>query len=287
MQNFKNPRWVNILIVFISILLISSITYGGAATKLFDTSGAARGITIADDGTPIVYEENQSFIPADYYLYQTVATPVISTTATIDDEVIQVVSSTGVIAGHVMTIYEGNQMFQTLVTDTTATSISMSNPIDFAFTADALVEAGLWSMNVDGSSTTQIFSIKAPPTGSIHMHALNISMLSSVVMDDAKFGGRAALPNGILFRYTNSIKKNLAVVVNNLGFWEIGFDLVYSDKAPAGVYGLRARRNILAVDGTIVILGSGGMSELQIHIRDDLSDEDLFAAIINGHMKND
>ena len=273
--------------IILLVLLIPCVVFGGAATKLFDISGAARGIQIADDGTVIIYSEYQGLVPADYYLYKTIAIPVISTTAVIGDEVIKVVSSTGVIVGHVITFYESNWMFQTLVTGTTATTISIASPIDFAFTAAALVEAGLWSMNVDGSATTQIFSIKAPPTSSIHIHGINCSMLAATDMDDAKFGGIAALTKGILFRFTDGLIKNLAVVVNNIGFWEIGFDIYYSDKAPAGQYGFRARRYIPKMNGVTVTLSSGGLSEFQVHIRDDLTDEDLVACIVNGHMSDD
>lgn len=223
-------------------------------------------------------------LPADYYLYKTIATPVISSTAAIGDEVINVVSSTGVAVGHAITFYEGLNMFQSLVTATTATSVTLASPIDFEYTEDALIEAGIWSMNVDGSVTPQIFSIKAPPDASICIHTINCSMLDSSDMDDGRFGGIAALSNGILFRFLNGGTKNLAVIVNNIGFWEIGFVTEYSPKAPAGQYGFKARREVPNINGVTVPLKFGGESKFQIHVRDDQTALDLFACVINGHM---
>lgn len=277
-----------LIIVLFSSFAITSLAsfnaFAGSATKVFDTAGVPRGLKIAEGGQLSIFSEYAEDFPVDYYLYQTVAIPVISTTTTIDDEIITVVSSTGVIAGHVITIYEDTKMFQSLVTAATATTISIASPIDFEFTEAALVETGLWSMNVDGSSVTQIFSIKAPPSATIHIQTIGCSMLSATDMDDGKFGGIAALDNGILFRSINGVTKNLAVIVNNIGFWEIGFDVDYSVKAPAGSYGLRARRYIPEVNGIVITLESGS-SEFQIHIRDDLTDLDLFACVLSGHKK--
>ena len=168
--------------------------------------------------TPDIYPEA---LPADYYLYNTAATPVITSPVSVGDEVINVDDTATVVGGHAITMYEGHTMFQSLVTAKTAGTISIAAPVDYAYTVGALVETGLWSMNVDGSTTPQIFSIKSPPEADICVHSINCSMLDASDMDDGRFGGMAALTNGALFRFIDGIEKNLAVVVNNLGFWEI------------------------------------------------------------------
>lgn len=256
------------------------------SVKLFDKNGRPRGLNIDDDDTLVIHTEYGHEVPADYYLYQTKATVVLSSATEIGDELIKVVSSSGVVVGHAITFYEGNNMFQSLVTATTPTTVSIASLIDFEYTPDALIEAGLWSMNVDGSSETQIFSIKAPPTSVVCIHTINCSMLDASDMDDAKFGGMDALTHGILFRFVDGIIKNLALIVNNIGFWEIGFKTEYSPKAPAGQYGFRARRHIPEINGVVVRINFGGTSEFQIHVRDDLTDLDLFACVINGHLIN-
>ncbi len=223
--------------------------------------------------------------PADYYLYQTVATPTISSSTNIDDVVLNVVSSAGVVVDQAITIYEGVNMFQSLVTGITGTTITISSPLDFAFTTLALVECGDWNLAVDGSITPQVYKIKIPTITTAHIHTVNISILDSSDMDDSTFGGLPQLTNGILFRFVDTIEKNLALIVNNIGFWESGFDTNYADKAPAGQYGFKARRDIWKANGTVLQLIGSTNDEFQIHVRDDLTGLDLLACTINGHME--
>ena len=223
-------------------------------------------------------------IVADYYLYRTDATVSITTNTSIDDKSINVNSTVGVVVGDVITIYEYIYMFQSLVTATNATHITFGSPLDFNFTSNALVEIGEWNMAVDGSVTPQIFTIKSPPNQSIHIHGYRSSILDTTDMDDGKFGGITQLTNGVIYRYVNGITKNLCLIVNNLGFYEIGFVTEYSDKAPAGQYGFRARKDIPNLNGVAITLDYSDASEFQVHIQDDLTALDLFATIINGHM---
>ena len=224
-------------------------------------------------------------IPVDYYLYQMVATPTLTSNVNVGDTIINIDSNSGVTNGNVITFYESDYMYQSLVVANTSTTITVGSPIDNIYTiTGSTIESGLWNMAVDGSSTTQKFKIKSPPLSDLCIHTINFSMLDNVVMDDGKFGGITALSNGIIFAFTNGLNKNLALVVNNLGLWEIGFTLDYSDKAPAGQYGLRARKNLREENGTRFLLRKGLNSEFQLFIQDDLSELDLVSVIIGGHI---
>lgn len=225
----------------------------------------------------------RSYEPADLYLYQTVISPTITANVTLDDIVITVNDTTGATNGDVITFYEGIRFFQSIVKSFTATTITIQSPIDFAYTTDALVDIGIWNMAVNGSSITQIFSIKSPQLASLNIHTINCTMLDSSDMDDGKFGGIAQLTNGIIFKLVDGIKKNLALVVNNLGFYEIGFSTAYSAKAPAGKYGFRARRYIPEINGVILKLSHADDAEFQVHIQDDLTDLDLVTFTVNGY----
>ena len=159
-----------------------------------------------------------NYIPADYYMYKTNVTPSITSAVTLWDTTLYVNSASGITGGDVITVYEQDKMFQTLVVtaSTTANTISIQAPIDYAFTSAAVMEVGDWNMAVDGSSTPQTFSIKAPPLADIDFHTLNVSMLDATAMDDGKFGGIAQLTNGLIYRYNDGMNKNLALIVNNL-----------------------------------------------------------------------
>jgi len=136
-------------------------------------------------------------------------------------------------------------------------------------------------MAVDGT-TPQIFSIKAPPNATVDIHTINCSMLNTTAMDDGTFGGINQLTNGIILKFIDGFTKNLALIVNNLGFWEIGFSTEYSTKAPAGKYGFKARRHIPIVNGSVLRVKEN--SEFQIEIQDDLTGLDFMAMTIDGHV---
>lgn len=230
-----------------------------------------------------INKKDYSLEPVDLYLYKLTLTPTISVDVSIEDLVITVDSTSGAANGDAITFYEGIRFFQSVIKSFTATTITISSPIDFAYTTKALVEIGKWNMAVNGSVTTQIFSIKSPPEISFNINTVNCSMLDSSDMDDGMFGGISSLSNGVIFKLVDGIKKNLALIINNLGFWEIGFDTEYSAKAPAGKYGFRARRHISEINGVVLKLLCKDNAEFQVHIQDDLTGLDLMAVTVNGY----
>lgn len=220
-------------------------------------------------------------IPADFYLYNKIVDLTITSAVAIDDLIINTSSTVGLTNGDVITFYEGSWIFQNIVKSFTANTVTLNTKIDYAFTTSAIVETGAWNMAVNGSVTPQVFSFKAPITGIINVHTINVSMLDASDMDDGKYGGLTQLANGVDWRFVDGVTKHLAVIVNNLGFKEIGFDLDYTTKAPAGQYGLHARRYINKINGTILYLSGDGTFE--VHINDDLTGLLLHTVTINGH----
>lgn len=268
-----------------NLIIYKSINNNSRIQALDEITGEIINIE-GRDGKLNVAPEYKNDIPADYYLYRTDTTQTITSDTSIDDTVINVTDTTGVVVGDAITIYEDISMFQSLVTATTATTITISSPLDYEFTTGAIVETGVWSMNVDGSTIPQIFSIKAPPNKRLHLHTIGVSMLDATAMDDGKFGGITALTNGVIFRIENDFIKNLALIVNNLGFWENGFETSYVDQTlgPAGQYGFRARRKLPEINGTILQLEKEETSKFEIIIRDDLTDLNQMTTTINGHL---
>lgn len=220
----------------------------------------------------------------DLYLHLDEAQPSITATASLDDTTLTVNSVAGVSAGDAITVYEGDRFFQSLVVSAVGTTITLASPLDYGFGPTAQLRVGAWNFNVDGSTTPVKAAIWAPPAAQFDLHSVQVTMTSTTVMDSAKFGGIAALTNGVLFRIVDGVTKNLPLIVNNTGFHEIGFSLVYDEKAPAGVYGLRASKNYCEVNGRSVKLGCCSSDELQFWIRDDLTGLDLLSVAVNGHI---
>ena len=161
------------------------------------------------DGGLSVINDYPGLIAVDIYLYRNETTLTISSDTNVDDIVINVVSTAGLVAGEAITFYEGINISQNLIISFTATTVTISAPLDIAYTTAAIVECGPWNMAVDGSVTEQTFSVKAPPLADLDIHSISGSMLASTPasMDDGKFGGIAALTNGILIKYTDGIHK--------------------------------------------------------------------------------
>jgi len=243
--------------------------------------------TSANLKSPVhTFRSCEKYVPCDMYMYFAEYTPSLSVSVSKGDKQLTVDDTTGISAGDVITIYEDCWIFQNLVNSVIdGTHLTLKVGVDYDFTTDCEIEVGSWNAGgLDGSGTTKKFYIKAPPSGNYVIRTLNVSMLDSSDMDDGMFGGLSELTNGIQFAIDNGFSKNLALVVNNLGFWEIGFDCVYSSKAPSGQYGFKARRDILGVNGVDVILEAGTTAEFQVFINDDLDGLDLLDFVVNGHL---
>ncbi len=240
-------------------------------------------------GALCVLVENYSEPITNLYMYSKTATvnPAITSTASIGDYTLTVDTNTSLANGMAITIYEGSSIYQSLIMSTTATTITMASPVAYAYTASATVDCAIRNANVDGSETDQVFTVKPPPDEAIDIYSVRFTITDASVMDSAKFGGISALTNGIMSTLsTDGVLSPVSIIVNNVGFAEQGFTLEYDSKAPAGVYGLRACMNILATSGTIIRLDGTKNQELQVIVRDDLTDLTLVDINVGGHVQN-
>lgn len=240
------------------------------------------GNEITYDNPLNVIQKFRSEPHSNLYLYRTDAEPSLTSGTNVNDVTINIDSNTNVSNGDAITIYEDNRIFQSLVVSSTTTSITMASKIDYTFTTNAMVEVGPWNAAVDGSSTEQVFSIKAPMSATLAINSVSGTILDGSDMDDAKFGGLSALSNGIIYRLQDGDVLQLALIVNNIGFFEYGFNIEYADKAPAGSYGFRFRRDLVNINGSVLSLTSD--HELQLIVRDDLTDLTQFTTITNGRL---
>lgn len=237
-----------------------------------------------DENNPNVFVQNNHTSAINLYAHIDKSTPVITVDTSINDKSIVVDSITGIIPGDVIIIYESDRVFQSIVLSAAVNTINFASSLDYAFTTDAIVHIGSWNLAVNGSGTPQIAHIIIPPDVKYDIFQINISMTDNVVMDSAKFGGIPALTNGVFLRVVNGIIKNLALVVNNIGFSEQGFTISYDPKAPAGVYGFQAKKNYPIVNGTSIRLDGNTNDTLQCIIQDDLTDLTLLNITINANI---
>ncbi len=244
----------------------------------FSATSRSNGRNISQD----VMIQDQHSQMVDLYLYRLEATTNLTASPAIDDTTLQVDSVANIDVGDALTIYECNCFYQSIVL-AVGTSVEVASPLDCAFSIGTTIECGSWNMNVDGSSSSIIYKIKAPCTAKFDIYTVTLSITDATAMDSAKFGGISALSRGILFRQKDGITKNLPLIVNNIGFSEIGFTTEYDPKAPAGVYGFNASKNLNVTNGICIRLDGTTRDEFQIIIQDDLTDLLSIDVTINGH----
>lgn len=244
-------------------------------------------LIVTQSGTVDVFIQDQYTNAIDLYAYIDKATPSITVDTSIDDKSITVNSIVDVAADDVITIFEDNRIFQSIVSTASNSVIHFASQLDYAFTTDSTVDIGNWNLAVDGSSSPITAHIPLPPSAKWDVYQINISMIDNTVMDSSKFGGIPALANGIVLRLINGKNKNLALIFSNIGFSEQGFDITYDPKPPSGVYGFQAKKNYHITNGISLRLDGSIGDEICLIISDSLGDLTSFDITINAHVVED
>lgn len=242
----------------------------------------------SNGGVPINIQDQVSDV-IDLYMHIEVSSGnLLAVDAAIDDTDITLTGGHGVIIGQVLCIKEGLRFYQGLVLNVVVNVVSLDTPLDYDFTTAAFICVGNRELNVDGTAQ-KIAHIK-PLTGTKwDITRMLILIEDDVVMDTAKFGGIAALTNGIVLRVKNTDYKNIFNIKSNGEFGERAYDIGYDDRAPAGTYGFRCRRTFAGQEknGVVIRLEGDLSGELQLLIRDDLTALAVFHMIVQGHVVSD
>ncbi len=178
-----------------------------------------------------------------------------------DDEVVNVSSGHGFTAvdGEYIVIRDGDTFTQAKVKSVSVDAITVTMPIANNIPDTADVIRGNINMNVDGSSVPVDFKYSSNCCGSenpqipIDLSTIIITMQHGAnVPDDGKFGGIAALTNGMYFRKMNGGRVNLGNYINNQAFKDVGAIVEYTDKAPAGTNATNIFFDIETIFGQVI-----------------------------------
>lgn len=181
-----------------------------------------------------------------------------------------------------------NRSLQAVVLNVVGDVITLDRPIDLLFPAASTLGRIITSeMAVDGSGTSQIFSLRAgsPPTDATRFL---LTMLGGVTsMDDGKFGNIDALARGLVFRIYNSFQKTMLNFKTNQDIKQFCYDVRYSDNAPAGSTGLSARISYGGAAKHGVTLRIGTNEVIQWIVQDDLTGLSSMKISAQGHEVTD
>jgi hypothetical protein len=215
-----------------------------------------------------------------YYLMQEQKTDITLTApVSTNDTVINVSAGHGFTgaAGEYLVIRIGDAFEQTAVVSVVTNAIEVEMPMPRDFPISSGIIRGNIGMNVDGSLTPVEFKYSSNCCGDVNattpvdISTVIITMQHGAnVPDDGKFGGLAALTNGMYFRKENGEFVNLGNYKNNQKFKDLGAVVEYTSKAPAGTNATNILFGLEEMFGQVVRIDPRTPDLISAIIRDDI-----------------
>ncbi len=206
----------------------------------------------------------------------------------VDDIVLSVSSGHGFTAavGEYVTLWCGSAFEQAKVTFVDGDDITIDIPLASIFlSADTKVIRGSNLMNVDGSVSPVTFKFTMGPDALIPIDISSVVVTmqhGANVPDDGKFGGIAALTNGIFFRQINGTRINLGNYTKNQDFKDRGGIVQYTDKAPAGTNATDILFDIKGIFGQVMRINPRNADYVFGQIRDNVSSGQGMAKLVTS-----
>jgi len=263
---------------------IQALKPDGTLTTVNATAGGNFKVSLEefDDAfkeSPLPVREENSHAFINRHLFQRQGTFLTANAAmSAGDRTITTNSTTGFSEGDSIFIHEGTKeecdIFQitSLVVDT---SITVTRPICNDYTVASTIELVEDNMAVDGSATTQVYTIKPPIDQVWDIQRCIVFMKTDKQPDMDYFGDvPGGLANGVVFRFNpgdDTVFKTLAQWRDNGDMAQDMYDVAFDDSAgPAGFFGVRGRWSFNKFGYSPELDGSVGDS-LDILIQDDLT----------------
>lgn len=180
-----------------------------------------------------------------------------------------------------------SHFFQAQVIAVNTNTITFDRPFDYAFTTSALVQRTTKELNVDWSTTPQIYKISPVWLNvKFDITKLIFHIEDDTAMDSGKFWGITALTKGVVLRKKDGVYKSIFNAKTNGDFAHHCQEVQYDDKAPSGQYWFRAIKQIWGQDnhGVVIRLDPALNDELQVIIQDNLTTITEFHCIALGHV---
>ena len=273
---------VELLYDWLSNLSFPSIKITDGTNEVGVTNNALE-VAIQDQYTEII----------DLHLSRLIQEVTIVTNTSIDDTVVTISSDSEPTNGNTVCFKEDTAFYQGEILSHVANGdnwdITLDSPLDYAFTTSGGCSERSINLAVDGSVTPARFTVS--PFGLQAGTEWDITRIMGAItdgsaMDDSTFGGITALTNGVFFRKKNGTYKNIFNAKTNADLKAHMYDVDYSDKAPAGQFGLNFRRTFAGQDkaGVTIRLRADDEDSFECIIQDDLTGLTNFQIIAQGHV---
>ena len=247
-----------------------------------------------------VNKQDQTTAFDDFFFVQQIGIPTALTSGiifnpTAPQYTIDVASIDDISIGDLIFVFSGisgeERFLQAEVLGISVLELTLDRPVDFSFDVDDLVISTTKELNVDGSTTPQVFQIRAGgPTSTLEFDITRILIqnLSDSAVDLSKFGDIAGgLSRGLQLRdkLSETKFKNKWNVKKNADFSLLGFDWQpYAATNPAqGQDGFSWEFGINGDGKHGVAKRIGANKSLELIIQDDLTSLALFEAVGATH----
>lgn len=227
-------------------------------------------VTLQDSTTPsVIWPANKVIVSST-----------LASAVAIDDRTCTVVSAAGMTVGDLLIVTStiGDRYFKARITVIATNTLTLSVPFDYAFEAGQQASATTTNLAVDGSSTPQIFSLRAaePVAGlNVTVDIVRIMMYCTTpsAVDLAKFGHLTALTNGLLLRRIDGTYQNIADYRSNGEIAGVMYDWApYAATNPTqGQDGFAARLTFGSQGKMGTVHRVGPNEDIQGIVQDDLS----------------
>lgn len=213
----------------------------------------------------------------------------LAVAASAGDTAITVVDGSLFTIGHDTKICEGNiqEIGILRITDIVGNVLTLDRPISNDYSVGTAVCEVVSNMAVVGTLAVPVsFSVQPPGSTVWQITRLLLSIADGSPMDDGLFGSLTSLTNGVTIRATTAAGRTVAISnwKNNGDIKLDMYDVEYSDKAPAGEYGLRGRWSLTKAEMVIEIDGDDPLQNIEVLIQDDISDQTSFRMRAQGRV---
>lgn len=225
--------------------------------------------------------------PVNVVFLQDRVSTAIAVNTVLDTRTVSLVTGHGAIVGDTLELaHAGNGFFmQSQILAIAGNVITLDQPINFPYATTDIAVISIKDMNVDGSITRQLFTLKPLPNQGGHITKIIFEIVGDSAMDAATFGNINKLINGIVIRikYANGNFKNLINCKDNGDIISSAANHSFLIPKGGNVSHVFSASLSFSDMGVAVSLDGATDEELQIIIQDNLTGLTRFRMTAQGH----